>query len=542
MSLHLRDISNEELRRWCGFSLFAAWLVLLPRTVMTNSTVMHSHALALGCVFVVLFVVLAAGDAVRAGRGERMLLILCAISGTASGFAFLALPGTNARLACFAVEMAACIGLLLHWGRLLATQPLDKLFACALGALAAPAALHFLVVGLGAAVSLLGNAHALSDFMLGALALLPAASIMLGWPTASHANDVLRAENSDTAFAPTEDAAIEPARKSRSKGARTLAPFSYAVILCLASFIASFVSGFTYLPHYVDWNLTASLRSAIVFPAAACAGWYLLRKPVLTLSHANVLLLFSLLLTVLGLSALTVNDPAVSVVARATWDAARDCYFAVAIVLFCGLIRECRLPFLPAFALGMLGTGIFWGYDLGVFAKRLLGYDLQTLAPLSAACTAVLAVAFFLLFVRGPERASEAPESVGTARGTANPRTREDTSIDDTASADEGRKAPKPEPQLDAASARQIIEKTHEDVLAPYQLSPRELQVSLLMLDGFTAAAASEKLGISIATVKFHLGNAYRKIGIQSKSELVQLAKHSEKAIADEGKETSHAE
>ena len=500
---------------------------------MTNSTVMHSHALALGCVFVALFVVLAAADAVRAGRGERILLVLCAVVGTVSGLAFLAQPGTNARFACFAAEMAACIGLLLHWGRLLATQPLDKLFACALGALAATAALHFLVVGLGTAVSLLGNAHAFSDFMLGALALLPAASSLLGWPTTPHASDTLRTEGSDAAFTPPEDAAIEPVRESRSKATRASVPLSYAVILCLASFIASFVSGFTYLPHYVDWNLTASLRSAIVLAAAVCAGWYLLRKPVLTLSHANVLLLFSLLLTVLGLSALTVNDPAVSV-------AARDCYFAVALVLLCGLVREYRLPFLPAFALGMLGTGLFWGYDLGVFAKRLLGYDLQTLAPLSAACTAVLAAAFFLLFVRGPGRASESVGVAEAARGGESPEVQ--APVDGTASADETRKAPEPEPQLDAASARQIIEKTHEDVLAPYQLSPRELQVSLLVLDGFTAAAASEKLGISIATVKFHLGNAYRKIGIQSKSELVQLAKRSEEAIVDEGKETPHAE
>ena len=212
----------------------------------------------------------------------------------------------------------------------------------------------------------------------------------------------------------------------------------------------------------------------------------------------------------------------------------------MALVLLCGLVREYRLPFLPAFALGMLGTGLFWGYDLGVFAKRLLGYDLQTLAPLSAACTAVLAAAFFLLFVRGPGRASESVGVAEAARGGESPEVQ--APVDGTASADETRKAPEPEPQLDAASARQIIEKTHEDVLAPYQLSPRELQVSLLVLDGFTAAAASEKLGISIATVKFHLGNAYRKIGIQSKSELVQLAKRSEEAIVDEGKETPHAE
>lgn len=517
MPLRPRDIPSADLRFLCGFSLFVAWLVLLPRTVMANSTVVHAHALELGCAFVALFALWTAIYAAWAGREARPLFALCALAGTAGGFAFLALPGVAARLACFTAETAAGIGLLLYWGRMLSERSLGFLFACALGALATTAAFHFLVAGIGAVVSVSGNAHALSDLMLGALALLPVASGALGWPA--------------TRSVPVR--AATPNEERTDGGARSPVPLSYLVILCLASIIASFVSGFTYLPHYVDWNLAACLRSAIVLAIALAMAWYLQRKAVIALSHANVLLLASLLLTVLGLLALTVGAPMAAIAARGMLDAARDCYFAAAVVMLCRLVRECRLPFLPAFVLGMLGTGLYWAYDLGAYAKRLLGYDLQTLAPLSAACIAILAVAFFLLFVRGPGRASEPPENAAVARSCdTDPKARNEAPVDDATAVEDERKAlepePEPEPLLDAASARQIIEKTHEDVLAPYQLSPRELQVSMLVLDGYTAAAASERLGISIATVKFHLGNAYRKIGIQSKSELIQLAKSGE--------------
>lgn len=88
---------------------------------------------------------------------------------------------------------------------------------------------------------------------------------------------------------------------------------------------------------------------------------------------------------------------------------------------------------------------------------------------------------------------------------------------------------PAKEPSLDVESARRVLEETYLETLAPYALSSRETNVALLMLDGLTIASAAEKLGVSAATVKFHLGNIYRKLDVQSKAGLIRLAKDDEK-------------
>jgi DNA-binding CsgD family transcriptional regulator len=52
------------------------------------------------------------------------------------------------------------------------------------------------------------------------------------------------------------------------------------------------------------------------------------------------------------------------------------------------------------------------------------------------------------------------------------------------------------------------------------QLTPRELQVALVLADGHTTRAAAAKLFLSPKTVEYHLRNVYRKLGIASRSGL----------------------
>lgn len=616
--LHYPTVPSGNARLRWGFSLFVAWLLLLPRIALASSDAVYGHALALGGAFAALLVLLSALDAARAGRAPRLALAFFSIMGTAVGLAFLLFSSTAVRLACFGLQMAAGIGLLLHWGRALSTLPPRELFACALAALAATALFHLLLVGAGAALSVLGNAQACSDLMLGALAMLPVASAAL-WLSASPRFGRERPAPPLAGDAQTLKTELpSPQRVPRLRSRRSECGTArgrldertmqrdekrvaaHLLILCLTSLLASFADGFAYLPYYLDWNATASLRSCIVLAASLGGAWYLLRRPALILPQASYFTLLGLIFAVAGLSALIVNQPLASFASRAMLGVARDCSFVAALVLLCGFVRQRRLPFAPAFAAGMLGTGLCWGYDLGITVKRLLGYDLQILAPVSSLCILVLAVAFFLLFARGPMYASgeqEDPKGVaqrgrdevrvarasgealhrsGTAtedehKAKDNTEAQTQGALDVTAAregniaieeaadaADGGRRASDAtggerrasdeaggelvsKPPLDALRAHEILAKAHTRALEPYRLSPRELQVSLLMLDGCTAAAASENLGISIATVKFHLGNAYRKVGIQSKAELMQVAKSSEDAARAE-KERTHGE
>lgn len=55
-------------------------------------------------------------------------------------------------------------------------------------------------------------------------------------------------------------------------------------------------------------------------------------------------------------------------------------------------------------------------------------------------------------------------------------------------------------------------------------LTPRELEVLKLTMDGLTAAAISDKLVISVPTVNFHLRNLREKLGANSKHQAVLRA------------------
>ena len=58
---------------------------------------------------------------------------------------------------------------------------------------------------------------------------------------------------------------------------------------------------------------------------------------------------------------------------------------------------------------------------------------------------------------------------------------------------------------------------------APEQLlSPQELQVAFLVSEGLTNREAAERLIVSPKTIEYHLGNAFRKLGVRSRVELVK--------------------
>ncbi len=56
-----------------------------------------------------------------------------------------------------------------------------------------------------------------------------------------------------------------------------------------------------------------------------------------------------------------------------------------------------------------------------------------------------------------------------------------------------------------------------------FRLSPREVEVADLFARGLSIKAISVRLGISMGTVQSHLKNAYKKLGIHSRDELIGL-------------------
>ena len=67
---------------------------------------------------------------------------------------------------------------------------------------------------------------------------------------------------------------------------------------------------------------------------------------------------------------------------------------------------------------------------------------------------------------------------------------------------------------------RKIRIPEHED----YQLTPHELRLLKLLVEGNSYKTAATKLGVSVKTISFHLQKIYEKLQVHSKSEAVAKA------------------
>lgn len=75
--------------------------------------------------------------------------------------------------------------------------------------------------------------------------------------------------------------------------------------------------------------------------------------------------------------------------------------------------------------------------------------------------------------------------------------------------------------------ARQVIElfrKFHPPEKAQYNLTPHELRLLKLLVEGHSYKTAAFDLGVSINTIAFHIQNIYGKLQVHSKSEAVARA------------------
>ena len=59
--------------------------------------------------------------------------------------------------------------------------------------------------------------------------------------------------------------------------------------------------------------------------------------------------------------------------------------------------------------------------------------------------------------------------------------------------------------------------------LKEYKLTPREIEVCILLLDGYTMRQISSIINIAYSTVNTYCTSIYRKLGINSRTELVVM-------------------
>jgi DNA-binding NarL/FixJ family response regulator len=73
-----------------------------------------------------------------------------------------------------------------------------------------------------------------------------------------------------------------------------------------------------------------------------------------------------------------------------------------------------------------------------------------------------------------------------------------------------------------SARAR-VLRSAHREQLDAFDLTDREAEILALVADGFTNAEIAARLWVTKPTVKFHLVNAYRKLGVSNRTQAARF-------------------
>lgn len=187
-------------------------------------------------------------------------------------------------------------------------------------------------------------------------------------------------------------------------------------------------------------------------------------------------------------------------------------------MIFPSIFNRLKIP--RAFVAGILlicannSLASLAGDALGAILPR----SMQNLSSVAGLMAIVVAILFAATFVANRNR-------IGSAAAFA-------TDVDalDVASENEGDQiesleAPVEADMLEDVSTNPIdVLKTRlDDFGNQFGLTPRELEVALYTVQGYSCAYIAEKLVVSNSTVRFHQQNIYRKFDVHSRNELIEL-------------------
>ncbi len=156
----------------------------------------------------------------------------------------------------------------------------------------------------------------------------------------------------------------------------------------------------------------------------------------------------------------------------------------------------------------LLASGTLYAPAAGSLIDRACAFTFAQLLVIATACialVALLAVAYLTLHMRN------------LLAGQAESRAAREQAAAESVPASQAHPA-----EVDAEALKQQLQALRLQQVEPYGLTERETQIALMLLDGQTMRGIAEELFITERTVKFHSRNAYEKMGVSSKKELMQ--------------------
>ena len=80
---------------------------------------------------------------------------------------------------------------------------------------------------------------------------------------------------------------------------------------------------------------------------------------------------------------------------------------------------------------------------------------------------------------------------------------------------------------VDAPAAQALVNASTQLAAPELDLTPREMEILTLMVEGATNKEIAKRLTISAGTTRFHISNILSKMGVRNRTEAVSLALHS---------------
>ena len=498
--LHTRSVAGERALAACGVACYFACDRLMQIVMLAQDAALYNFCLVLGGAYLV---VLAAVSIVVArigllpSRAARTAVgAVAALSGAALTFA----SDAGVRVALASVVMACLAFMVPFWAWALCRMRRREAMS------AVSCALVFSV-----AAVLVGRLTPASAPWLVASSLLAsclcAASMV-------HAGD----SRLDPAVpVPDEDDRASAPLPSQVSSSRL-----FVVVFAACALVAQFFAGVVMQPFVISSNrVTLEFALIVAVLAVILLAWSRFSRD----ADLNMLYFVPFVILIVGLVLFSTSLLNSLILPVAFVLAASTCMFGFSLVIMRDLVVRDGAPCFLVFALGMvLGEGTV-GMCIGIMANKLVSMNFSTVTSVAIAGIAV----FALFHVFSSQMHTRSIQIVSQQVVEANKQAAE--AVELAAQVAEEAAVVKQNAAEAVARAEQKLNEQAGDIVQAelqkkadeYNLTPREREVLVLVVQGLSNTDIGERLFISRSAVKFHMANLFKKCGVRTRSELADL-------------------